>query len=114
MIGDYFLQTETGGAIFVAIIIAAISVILIVTQRKSITKIKQDLDKTSAELSDMKIAMPRYTEVNYLHDDVKKLCNDFTDFTNNIEERMNKFGAIATEDLNKTRDLMVKTAKERS
>ena len=112
LIGDYFLQIETGGAIFVAIVIALMSIILIAIQRKSLSKMKQDLDKTSSELSNMKTAMPHYNEVNYLHDNVKKLCDDFVVFTSNIEDRMNKFSAIATEDLNKTRELMVKTAKD--
>lgn len=112
MIGDYFLQAETGASIFIALIITVMSIVLIITQRKTISKMKQDLDRTSTELSNMKTTMPHYNEVNSLNDNVKKLCGDFTIFTNNIEERMNKFSTIATEDLNKTRDLMVKTAKD--
>ncbi|MEW6043070.1 MAG: endonuclease NucS domain-containing protein [Thermoproteota archaeon] len=111
MIGNYFLQAE-GIAIFVVIIIVVMFVIFLAAQRRSISKMKQELEKTSSEISNMKTAMPHYNEVNYLHDNVKKLCDDFVVFRTNIEEQMNKFSATATEDLNKTKELMVRTAKE--
>lgn len=56
--------------------------------------------------------MPHYNEVNNLDANVKKLCNDFVTFTNGMEEKWNKFSATATEDLNKTKELMVESAKE--
>lgn len=73
---------------------------------------KENLGQMSSDLSNMKTSMPHYNEVNFLHENVKKLCDDFSTFRTDMEERMNKFSAVATEDLNKTKELMVSTAKE--
>lgn len=113
MIDNYYLQAETGG-IFLLTIIAAIiiCVIFFSIQRRTISKLKENLNQMSSDFTNMKVSAPHFTEVASLNDNVKKLCNDFTTFKTGMEEQMNKFSATATEDLNKTKELMVKTAKE--
>jgi hypothetical protein len=112
LIENIHLQAEAGAAVLIAMIVVIVSVILYASQRRTISQLKQSLNTTTSEINNMKAAMPHYNEVNYLHDNVKKLCDDFTAFRTGIEEQMTKFSATATEDLNKTRDLMIKTAKE--
>ena len=113
MITDYYLQAEAGSIFFLAIIVAIIiCVIFYAVQRRTISKLKKTLSDMSSDFTNMKVSAPHFNEVVSLNDNVKKLCNDFTTFKTGMEEQMNKFSATATEDLNKTKELMVKTAKE--
>lgn len=113
MIENYSLQTESGASVFVAIIVAiVVCVIFYIAQKRSISKMRENLGLMSSDISGMKTSLPHYNEVTYLHENVKKLCDDFVVFRSSVEEQMNKFNATATEDLNKTKELMIKTAKE--
>jgi F0F1-type ATP synthase membrane subunit b/b' len=113
LIENYYLQAEAGASFLVAIIVAFfVCIIFYIVQKRTMSNMKKNLGQISSDVTSMKTSMPHYNEVTFLHDNVKKLCDDFLVFRTSMEEQMNKFSATATEDLNKTKELMVKTAKE--
>lgn len=135
MLENIFLQTESGAAIIIAVLAAIIiSAIFYGAQRRSISSIKQRLatlaqidPKIQFEVSDMqtrlqnvftdlttlKTELPHTTEVAAVQENVKKLCADFTELNTNLEEQINKFRLVTTEDLNQTRDEMIKITAEK-
>lgn len=133
MLSHLFLQIEGANivsAIIVAIIICAI---FFAIQRKSIGSIKEklatltidpkiqydvsriqtDLQVVSSDLTKLKVELPHTNEVAVLHENVKRICDDFTTLKTTIDEEINKFRLGTTEDLNKTREQMVTTATEK-
>ncbi|MFZ1077648.1 MAG: endonuclease NucS domain-containing protein [Nitrosotalea sp.] len=113
MIGSYYLQIDAASAFIVAIIAAiVICVIFYGIQRRAVSKLKENLNQMSSDLTNVKVSAPHFNEVASLNENVKKLCNDFTIFKTGMEEQMNKFSTTTTEDLNKTKELMVKNATE--
>ncbi len=134
MLEQIFLQAESGGAILMAIIVAVvISAIFFGIQRRSISaitkklqplanldpKIQYDVTRMDAELktaysdlTNLKINLPHTDEVRIVEENIKKLCGDFTDLKTNIDEQMNKFKLVTTEDLTNTRDEMIKNATQ--
>jgi len=134
MLEQIFLQVESGGTILMAIIVAVvISAIFYGFQRRSISaitkklqplanldpKIQYDVSRMDAELktaysdlTNLKINLPHTDEVRIVEENIKKLCGDFTDLKTNIDEQMNKFKLVTTEDLTNTRDEMIKNATQ--
>ncbi|MCE2614406.1 MAG: endonuclease NucS [Nitrosopumilus sp. (ex Thoosa mismalolli)] len=134
MLESLFLQTETGIAIVMAIIVAVIiSAIFYGIQRRDISSIQKSLQpltnldpkiqydvsridnelKTAYnDLTNLKTNLPHTNEVTSLEENIKKLCLDFTELKTNIDDQMNKFRLNTTEDLDKTKDEMIKTATQ--
>ncbi len=132
MIQHIFLQVSTGTAIIAAILVALIiSVIFFAIQRKSISSIKneiatlrdpkikydveriqKDLNSFSDNLTDLKTSIPHTTEVSTIHENVTKLCTDFTNLKTTLDGQMDLFRLNTTEDLNKTKDEMIKNATQ--
>lgn len=133
---DYiFLQAESGEVIIMAIIAAVIiSAVFYGMQRRSISSIKErvailaqidpkiqydvsrmqtDLQTVYSDLTNLKTGLPHTTEVASMQENVKKLCGDFTELKTSLDEQMNKYRLGTTDDLNKTRDEMLKTATEK-
>jgi len=135
MLEQIFLQVEIGSAALVAIIVAfVIGSIFYGIQRRSISAIKKKLQPLSnldpkiqydvsriddelktayLDLTNLKTNLPHTSEVLSLQENIKKLCSDFTDLRTNIDDQMNKFKLGTTEDLNKTKDEMIKTATQK-
>jgi len=135
LIENIFLQAEVGSAIIIAVLAAIIiSAIFYGIQRRSISSINEkisvfaqidpkiqydvsrmqtELQTVYADLTNMKTNLPHTTEVASVQENVKILVNDFTDLRTNIEDQMNKFRLGTTEDLNKTREEMIKNATEK-
>jgi len=135
LLENIFLQTESGAAIIIAVLAAIIiSAIFYGAQRRSISSIKQRLatlaqidpkiqydvsemqtrlQNVFTDLTTLKTELPHTAEVAAVQENVKKLCGDFTVLSTNLEEQINKFRLVTTEDLNKTRDEMIKTAAEK-
>jgi len=134
MLEQIFLQAETGGVILMAIIAAiVISAIFYGIQRRSISAIKKILQPLSnldpkiqydvsridtelkaaySDLTNLKTNLPHTNEVAAIEENIKKLCGDFTELRTNIDDQMNKFKLVTTEDLNQTKDEMIKNATQ--
>ena len=138
LIQDIFLQAESGGvaaaAVMLAIIVAIItSAIFYGASRRSIsaikkklqplsnldpkiqydvTRIETDLKSTCEDLSLLKTNLPHTNEVTSLQDNIQRLCSDFINLKENINDQMNKFTLGTTEDLHKTKDEMIKNATQ--
>ncbi len=128
--GNFFLQVSTGSAVVAAIFVAVIiSAIFFAIQRKSISSIKNqitalhdpkikydveriqnDLNSFSNNLTNLKTSIPHTSEVSTMQENVTKLCNDFTDLKTTLDSQMNLFRLNTTEDLNKTKEQMIKNA----
>lgn len=67
-----------------------------------------DLKTTYRDLISLKTNLPHTNEVTSLQENIQKLCLDFTNLKENIDEQMNKFKLGTTEDLHKTKDEMIK------
>jgi len=114
MLQNFALQSEAGAAIILAIIVTVIiSLIFYTTQKRNVSKIKENLEKVSVDLNTLRTNLPRTTEVSFLQENMKRLCDDFGALKTSIEDQMNKISSTTTEDLNKTKDLMIKTANEK-
>lgn len=135
MIGSIFLQTSEGIAVFAAIIIAIIvSSIFFAIQRRSVSSIKQklnnlqtidpkiqydvdriqnDLQNVSTNLNNLRTTIPHTNEVAQMQENVTKLCADFTTLKTTIEDQINVFRHNTTEDLNNTKEQMIKTASDK-
>ncbi|MCH8916191.1 MAG: DUF91 domain-containing protein [Thaumarchaeota archaeon] len=134
MLEQIFLQTESGGTILMAIIAAIIiSAIFYGIQRRSISaitkilqplsnldpKIQYDVSRIDTELkaaysdlTNLKTNLPHTNEVAAIEENIKKLCGDFTELRTNIDDQMNKFKLVTTQDLNQTKDEMIKNATQ--
>ncbi len=134
MVQDIFLQTELGGAVILAIIVAIIvSAIFYGASQRSIstikkklqplsnldpkiqydvTRIETDLKTAYDDLTSLKTNLPHTNEVTSLQENIQKLCLDFTNLKENIDEQMNRFKLVTTEDLHKTKDEMIKNATQ--
>lgn len=130
-----FLQAESGAVVIIAVLAAIIiSAVFFGIQRRTISSIKEklttlaqidpkiqydvsrmqtDLLTVYTDITNLKTELPHTTEVATVQENVKKLCTDFTELQTNIAEQMNKFRLGTTEDLNKTRDEMIKSATEK-
>ena len=135
MLEQLFLQVEISNTVLMAIIAAiVISAIFYGIQRRSISAIKKSLQPLSnldpkiqydvsridtdlkavySDLTNLKTGLPHTNEVTVLQENIQKLCSDFTDLKTNIDEQMNKFKLGTTEDLNKTKDEMIKNATQK-
>ena len=135
MFDTIFLQTEIGAALIIAILVAIIiSAIFYGMQRKSISSIKDrlallsqidpkiqydvskmqtDLQNVNSDLVNLRTGLPHTTEIASMQENVNKLCEDFTEMKENLDDQMNKFKLVTTQDLNKTQDLMLQTAQEK-
>jgi hypothetical protein len=135
LIGSIFLQTSEGIAVFAAIIIAIIvSSIFFAIQRRSVSSIKQklnnlqtidpkiqydvdriqnDLQNVSTNLNNLRTTIPHTNEVAQMQENVTKLCADFTTLKTTIEDQINVFRHNTTEDLNNTKEQMIKTASDK-
>lgn len=134
LIQDVFLQTELGGVMVLAIIVAIIiSAIFYGLSQRSISAIKKklqplsnldpkiqydvsrietDLKTAYEDLTSLKTNLPHTNEVTSLQENIQRLCLDFTDLKTNINEQMNKFKLGTTEDLHKTKDEMIKNVTQ--
>jgi len=134
MLENAFLQTE-GATIIMAIIVAAIiSTIFYAAQKRSISSLKHkieplvnidpkiqydvsriqtDLQTVYTDLTNMKTNLPHTNEVAIVQENVKKLCNDFTELQTSLGDQVNKLKLVTTEDLHKAKDEMIKTATEK-
>lgn len=130
-----FLQAEAGAVIIIAVLAAVIiSTIFYGIQRKGISsirermsvlaqidpKIQYDVSRMQTEmqtvytdLNNLRTELPHTTEVAAVQENVKNLCGDFTVLRTTLEDQMNKFRLITAEDMNKTRNEMIKTATEK-
>ncbi len=135
MISAIYLQTEVGVAAIIAIIIAAIiSFIFYAIQKRSFSKLKEklspltnidpkiqydvsrmqtDLQTVSTNVTNLTTNLPHTNEVTAVQENVQQLCTDFTELKTSIDDQMNKIQLVTTEDLNKTRDQMIKDATEK-
>ncbi len=129
-----FLQAES-----VMVVLAAITVAIIVCavfygiQRKSISEIKKSVQPLSNldpkiqydvsridnqlktaydDLTNLKTTLPHTNEVATVQENIQRLCTDFSELQTSIIEQMNKFKLGTTEDLNKTKDEMIKNATQ--
>ncbi len=134
LIQDIFLQAELVSAVILAIIIAIItSAIFYGASQRSISainkrlqplsnldpkiqydvsRIETDLKTAYEDLTSLKTNLPHTNEVTSLQENIQKLCLDFTNLKENIDEQMNKFKLGTTEDLHKTKDEMIKNATQ--
>ena len=78
-----------------------------------VTRIQRELNVLAANLTAMQTNLPHTNEVTLMQDNVRKLCDDFTHLQTNLDEQMNKFKQVTTEDFHKTKDEMLKTATEK-
>jgi len=114
LLQDFALQVDAGATIIMVIIVALIiSLIFYTSQKRNVSKIKDNLERVSADLNTLRTNLPRTTEVGFLQENMKRLCDDFGTLKTSIEDQMNKLNSNTTEDLNKTRDLMMKTGTEK-
>ncbi|WP_428323715.1 endonuclease NucS domain-containing protein [Nitrosopumilus sp.] len=129
------MQAEMGVAVLMAIIVAIIiSAIFYGIQRRGIASIQKKLQPLSnldpkivydvsridtelktaySDLTNLKTNLPHTNEITSLEENIKKLCLDFTELKTNIDDQMNKFRLNTTEDLDKTKDEMIKTATQK-
>jgi cell fate (sporulation/competence/biofilm development) regulator YlbF (YheA/YmcA/DUF963 family) len=106
------MQMEAG-VLFLAVIIAVlICVIFYMTQKRHISKIKENLNQMVTDVNAVKSSMPHYNEVSNLEQNVKTLNEEFANLKNSVTNQMNNSQTKATEYLNETRKLMVELAKE--
>ena len=132
MIQGFFLQASTSTAVIAAIVVAVIiSVMFFGIQRKTISSIKnqisilqdpkikydvdriqQDLNSVADNLTNLKTSIPHTTEVSNMQENVSKLCTDFNALKDALDEQMNLYRLNTTEDLNKTKEQMIKNATE--
>ena len=130
-----FLQAEAGAVIIIAVLAAVIiSAIFYGIQRKGISsirermsvlaqidpKIQYDVSRMQTEmqtvytdLNNLRTELPHTTEVAAVQENVKNLCGDFTVLRTTLEDQMNKFRLITAEDMNKTRNEMIKTVSDK-
>lgn len=123
-----------GAAVLMAIIVAIIiSAIFYGIQRRGITSLQKKLQPLSSidpkiaydvsridselktaytDLTNLKTTLPHTNEVTSLEENIKKLCLDFTELKLNIDDQMDKFRLNTTEDLDKTKDEMIKNATQ--
>lgn len=135
MFQSFFLQSEVGGFVVIAIIISIIiSAVFFLAQKRTISSIKEkfsslanidpkiqydvsriqtDLNNLYSDLTNFKTNIPHTNEVTVMQENVKKLCGDFSDLKINIDDQMKKMMLVTTEDLNKTKEQMIKTATEK-
>ncbi len=78
-----------------------------------VTRISTDLENVNSNLQNLRTELPHTTEIASMQENVSKLCGDFTEMKTNLDDQMNKFKLVTTQDLNKTQDLMIKTATEK-
>ncbi len=77
-----------------------------------VSRIETDLRTAYQDLTSLKTNLPHTNEVASLQENIQKLCSDFTDLKENIDDQMNKFKLGTTEDLHKTKDEMIKNAAQ--
>ena len=134
MLESLFLQADTSVVILMATIVAIIiSAIFYGIQKRGISAIEKSLRPLSGldpkiqydvsridnelktaylDLTNLKTNLPHTNEINGLEENIKKLCGDFTELRINIDDQMNKFKLGTTEDLNQTREEMIKNATQ--
>ncbi len=134
LIQHVFLQTELGGVIILTVIVAVIisAIFYGVSQRNisaikkklqplsnldpkiqyDVSRIETDLKTAYDDLTSLKTNLPHTNEVTYVQENMQKLCLDFTNLKENIDEQMDKFKLGTTEDLHKTKDEMIKNATQ--
>jgi len=78
-----------------------------------VSKMQTDLQNVNSDLINLRTGLPHTTEIASMQENVNKLCGDFTEMKTNLDEQMNKFKLGTTEDLNKTQELMIQTAREK-
>jgi len=132
MIQHMILQAELGDTVISAIITAiVISAIFYGASRRSMSEIKKRLQPLSQidpkiqydvsrietelktaydDLTSLKTNLPHTNEVTSVQENIHRLCSDFTTLKQDIGEQMAKFKLGTTEDLNKTKEEMIKIA----
>ncbi|PIN83083.1 MAG: hypothetical protein COV65_04445 [Nitrosopumilales archaeon CG11_big_fil_rev_8_21_14_0_20_33_24] len=78
-----------------------------------VSRIQTDLQTVYTDLTNMKTNLPHTNEVAIVQENVKKLCNDFTELQTSLGDQVNKLKLVTTEDLHKAKDEMIKTATEK-
>lgn len=131
MLDSLALQVSLDTTVIAAIIVAfLISTIFFAIQRRTISSIKStlstiqidpkikydveriqtDLTNVSNNLVNLRTTIPHTNEINVMQENVSKLCNDFSTLQTNLEQQMSTFRYTTTEDLNNTKDQMIKNA----
>ena len=77
-----------------------------------VSRIETDFKTAYEDLTLLKTNLPHTNEVTSLQENIQKLCSDFTNLKESINEQMNKFKLGTTEDLHKTKDEMIKNATQ--
>ena len=75
-----------------------------------VLRIEADLKTAYSDLTTLKTNLPHTNEVTSVQENIQRLCSDFTNLRENINDQMNKFKLGTTEDLHKTKDEMIKNA----
>ncbi len=77
-----------------------------------VSRIETDLKTAYEDLTSLKTNLPHTNEVTSMQENMQRLCSDFTILKEDITDQMDKFKLGTTEDLNKTRDEMIKNATQ--
>ena len=75
-----------------------------------VLRIEADLKTAYSDLTTLKTNLPHTNEVTSVQENIQRLCSDFTNLREDINDQMNKFKLGTTEDLHKTKDEMIKNA----
>lgn len=133
LIQQLFLQIEfdSTAVVFAMIVAIVISTIFYGVSQRSMSEIRKRLQPLSKidpkiqydvsrieaslktaydDLTSLKTNLPHTNEVTSVQENIHRLCLDFTNLKQNIEDQMDKFSLRTTEDLHKTKEEMITNA----